>query len=822
MRSRHRLCLRSTSGLAAMACALAAALAAVASEGSAGTAAAGGAKPVPARIRVHLDREGPKIPRTLYGIFFEEISCAGDGGLYAELVRNRSFEDSDRPEHWALVQSGACRGEIAIDDERPVSEKNPRSLRLSISRGGEGRVGVANEGWWGIPLREGETYDLSLFARASGGFSGPLAVTLESRDGKVYAAGSIEGIGEEWARRSLALVSSGTDPAARLAVAASSPGTAWIDVVSLFPRNTWKRRPNGLRPDLAELLAALAPGFCRFPGGCWVEGDTLEFALRWKRTIGDIAERRTQFNIWNYMSTNGLGYHEYLQMCEDLETEPVFVLNCGMSHREVVPMDRMGEWVQDALDAIEYANGPIDTTWGSLRAKAGHPEPFGLKYVEIGNENGGPAYEERYALFHDAIKSRFPEIVLIANVPVRSRRPDIIDEHYYSSPEFFIANATRYDSYDRKGPKIFVGEYAVTAGVGNGNLRGAVAEAAFMTGMERNADVVVLASYAPLFANVNYKRWNPDLIYFDATRSWGTPSYYVQKLFSGNVGDVVLETQVELGAGSEAPGLRGAIGLGTWATQAEYKDVKVTKGGEVLFESDFSRGAEGWKVFGGDWQVRGGAYRQSAGGDDRRSTAGDPTWSDYTLSVKARKLGGAEGFLVMFLVRDHGNWFWWNLGGWGNVRHAIESCSGGAKSIVGQSVPGRIEEGRWYDVKVELEGRRIRCYLDGRLVHDVTYEAPRPLHAVASWARASGEAIVKVVNCGAAPVAARFEISGAKRIGPRARAEVLTSKAPDDENTAEAPERVSPRAEAVEGIGPVYERELPAFSVTVLRFEAER
>ena len=238
-------------------------------------------------------------------------------------------------------------------------------------------------------------------------------------------------------------------------------GSTWS---RCFPKKTWKNRQNGLRPDLAGMLAELRPAFVRFPGGCWVEGDTMKFAYRWKETIGDLSERRTQYNIWNYHATHGLGFHEYLQMCEDLGAEPLFVINCGMSHREVVPMDRMREFVQDALDAIEYCNGPADSPWGKLRADSGHPAPFHLKLMEIGNENGGPAYQERYALFYDAIKKRYPEMTLIANLPTDKRPADVVDEHYYSSPEFFIQQADRYDQYDRKGPKIYVGEYAVTQG----------------------------------------------------------------------------------------------------------------------------------------------------------------------------------------------------------------------------------------------------------------------------------------------------------------------------------------------------------------------
>ena len=318
----------------------------------------------------------------------------------------------------------------------------------------------------------------------------------------------------------------------------------WLDVVSLFPEETYQG--HACRTDLAQMLKDMQPAFVRFPGGCYVEGDELANAFRWKRTIGDVAERPGHWNLWGYRSNDGLGYLEYLQLCEDLGTEPLFVINCGMAHKDVVPMEQMPEFVQDALDAIEYANGDAGTTkWGKLRAEHGHPAPFGMKYIEIGNENGGPAYDERYALFYDAIKAKYPDINIVANVPTRQRPTEILDEHYYSLPEFFMSNAFRYDTYDRNGSHIYVGEYAVTQNAGQGNLRAAIGEAAFMTGMERNADVVVMSSYAPLFVNPGWRRWNPNAIVFDASRSYGTPSYHVQAMFAQHRPDVILPLELK-------------------------------------------------------------------------------------------------------------------------------------------------------------------------------------------------------------------------------------------------------------------------------------
>ena len=340
-----------------------------------------------------------------------------------------------------------------------------------------------------------------------------------------------------------------------------------------------------MRPDLAQTVANLRPSFVRFPGGCYVEGDKLANRFQWKTTLAPPLDRPGHENLWGYRSTDGLGYHEYLQWCEDMNAAPLFVVNVGMSHTDIVPLDKMGPYVQDALDAIEYARGDVTTPWGKRRAQNGHPAPFPLRLLEIGNENGGAAYEERFALFYDAIKRKYPDIQLIANTPVKSRIPDIIDEHYYDTAEFFARQAHRYDSYPRTGPKVYVGEYAVTQGAGKGNLEAALGEAAFITGMERNADVVTMASYAPLLVNDNDRKWNPDALVFNSAQMYGTPSYYVQQMFSLNRGDVTLKTDVQAAPPKTPAALSlpsGMVGVGTWNTSAEFADINVFRNGEFV------------------------------------------------------------------------------------------------------------------------------------------------------------------------------------------------------------------------------------------------
>ena len=497
-----------------------------------------------ATINIQTDKPGHKIAPTLWGVFFEDINLSADGGIYPEQVRNRSFEDSEKLENWNFANVGDGKSEATIDSSKPLNPLNKRSLRVKL----DGAFTLENSGYYGMGIAKGESYTFKLAARGDN-FTGPLTIKIVSADGKVIASGEIKTVSGSWKYASIEIKASASDAKAKLQLSASGKGTLFLDMVSLLPKSTWKN--NGLRTDLAEAVNDLKPSIYRFPGGCWVEGETMDKMYNWKKTIGNVDARTPLWNIWQYNATHGLGYHEYLQMAEDLGAEPLFCINVGMSHKEIIPMDQMGQWVQDALDALEYANGPTNSFWGGLRAKNGHPAPFNLKFMEIGNENGTQAYNERWALFNKAIKAKYPYVQLVANqwqknVP-KEPKPDLVDEHYYSTPEFFMQQAHRYDNYDRNGPKIFVGEYAVTRNTGKGNLRGAIGEAAFMTGMERNSDVVAMAAYAPLFCNANHKRWPINLINFDSARWFGIPSYYVQKLFSEHRGDVTLPVEVESG-----------------------------------------------------------------------------------------------------------------------------------------------------------------------------------------------------------------------------------------------------------------------------------
>jgi alpha-N-arabinofuranosidase len=521
-------------------------------------------------ISVDAAHPGAAISPTLFGIFFEDINFGADGGLYPELVKNRSFEFQESLTGWHQVMTVSSKGldqpkgELSVRTADPLNAANPHYLRARVYEPG---YGFYNSGFRGMGVEKGAEYRFSAYVRSGG----PKAIraTITDEKGHEVGSGKLEGFDGHWKRYETVIRANETLPQAQLNLFVDEQGTVDLDMVSLFPLDTWKHRENGLRKDLVQLLYDLHPGFLRFPGGCIVEGRQLATRYRWKNTVGDIAQRQTIINRWNmefdkrptldYFQSFGLGFYEYFLLAEDIGAEPLPILNCGMAcefnSSETAPLDQLNEYVQDALDLIEFANGPVDSPWGKLRAQMGHPEPFHLKMIGVGNEQWGPRYTERYKVFAAALKAKYPEIELVVSAGPspdgelfdsawanwRKLHPDIVDEHYYMSPEWFLENSGRYDKYDRSGPKIFAGEYAAqtvqaTSQENRNNWKAAISEAAFMTGLERNADVVQMASYAPLMAHVDAWQWKPDAIWFDNLRSYGTPNYYVQKVFANNVG----------------------------------------------------------------------------------------------------------------------------------------------------------------------------------------------------------------------------------------------------------------------------------------------
>jgi alpha-L-arabinofuranosidase len=529
-------------------------------------------------ITVQVDRPGAAIPKTLFGLFFEDINFGADGGLYPERVKNRSFEFPEPLMGWKQVTPGDSKGALQVYD-RVGERESPNShyLRIKVDEPGRG-FGVTNEGFRGVGVEKGKEYAFSVLARGAGGAARALRVEVVGADGRALGEARVSGFTPQWRTYTATLRATGTEAKARVNLLVEGAGALDVDLVSLFPRETWGNRPHGLRPDLVRLLKEMRPGFLRFPGGCIVEGRTLEQRYQWKTTIGDPAERRLIVNRWNtefrhrpapdYYQSFGLGYFEYFQLAEDIGAEPLPIMNCGMACQfntaELAPLEDLEHFIQDAIDLIEFANAPANTRWGRVRAGMGHPKPFNLKMLGVGNEQWGPQYVERYKAFAGVLKAKYPNVTLVTSSgpfpdgkefdylwgEMRRLKADMVDEHYYKPPQWFRENVGRYDDYPRAGPKVFAGEYAAqSVGIASpdnkNNWECALSEAAFVTGLERNADLVRLSSYAPLFGHVEAWQWTPNLIWFDNLRSYGTPNYYVQKLFSTNRGTRLLPVLID-------------------------------------------------------------------------------------------------------------------------------------------------------------------------------------------------------------------------------------------------------------------------------------
>ncbi len=519
------------------------------------------AKPVV--IEVDVDKVSGKVSPSLYGLMTEEINHAFDGGLYAEMVRNRTMRPNwDGINQWVVVTNGDAAAEMGGDDKTGPSEALPNSLRLKVTRAdATNTAGVRNEGYWGMAVRPETTYHGSFYAKADDAFlgaSGKTAVTVSlvnDATGKAEATAKVSALSGSWARYEYELKTGAVTPTAanHLFLTVDRPGTVWFNLVSLFPP-TFANRANGNRADLMEKLAAMHPQFLRFPGGNYLEGDHVAERFEWKKTIGPLVDRPTHKQPWGYQSSDGMGLLEFLEWCEDLHMRPVMAVYAGYSMAQDVtkPGAALDPYVADALDEIEYVTGGPDTKWGAERVKDGHPAPFALTYVEIGNEDEfdkSGSYDGRYTQFYNAIKKKYPALQLIATAPVTSVKPDVIDDHYYRTAAAMMADAGHYDKTDRNGPKIFVGEWATIEGVPTPNFNAALADAAWMTGMERNSDIIIMAAYAPLFINVNPQasQWGTNLIGYNAIDSYGSPTYWVHVLFGGHLGSEIVETKATRG-----------------------------------------------------------------------------------------------------------------------------------------------------------------------------------------------------------------------------------------------------------------------------------
>jgi alpha-L-arabinofuranosidase len=795
-----------------------------------------------ARIRVDL-RDATAISENLYGLFYEDINHAADGGLYAELVQNRSFEFNqfDNANYHGLTAWEVADGEASVEDDDSLHQNNLNYLTTSAG------TTIVNAGYnSGMAFEAGASYEFSVWANSASD-DATISATLTDAGGAALSDPVTIGTGGEgWNRYEATLTATGSTTEGRLAVTTHTPHH--LDMVSLFPTDTWQGRENGMRADLAELIADLEPSFLRFPGGCLVNTgsfapypESRERAYDWKDTVGPVEQRPTNHNFWGYNQSYGIGYYEYFQFAEDLGAEPIPVVPVGVTGcgdpYVITDPDELQRWVDDTLDLIEFANGGADTEWGALRAEMGHPEPFDLKYVGLGNEESDPQFYENYPYFHDAIRQAYPDIQIISNSGFASEGPlfdqswefaremgaDLVDEHYYNSPQWFFSNNDRYDDYDRAGPHVFIGEYASRSNT----WWSALAEASYLTGVERNGDVIDLASYAPLLSNIGYVNWAPDLIWFDNHQFVRSTNYEVQRLFATNAGDQMLASTVDADPLPPPPDISGSIGLATWNTAAAYDDVVVTAAdGTVLFEEDFSAGADRWTVTGpggeprGSWEVVDEVYHQTEIVEDARSVAGETDWSNYTVELTAEKTDGAEGFLIMFGVRGTGDYYWWNLGGWGNTTSGVEVATGGGKATL-VNHDTTIETGRTYQLRLEVDGRQITGWIDGEqafsIVDEMTIE---PLYQVVTRDSSTGTVTLKVVNPQPDPVAARIDLAGQRL---RSRGTVTTIAAdPSADNILGQEPVVFPVTHDANGLGNRFRYEFEPYSVTFIELRPTR
>ena len=813
----------------------------------------------PAKLEINLAKPGPAIPTSFYGLMTEEINYSYDGGLFAELVRNRTFQDPPAgvnsrdpkpligavPPHWSVVGSAAA----ATNRIDPVNTALPINLRLTLS-GGTG--GVANNGYWGIPIKPATQYTATFYARGNDGFAGRVTASLLTDAGdRTVVKAETAALTGAWKKYTLTLTSPADAPTtaeARLVLSASGKGSIDFSFVSLFPP-TYQQVPNGLRPDLMKLMADMHPRFIRLPGGNYVEGSRFADRFAWKKMIGPADQRPGHQGCWSYRSSDGFGLPEYLLWCKQLGAEPVLAVFAGYTLNGdyvAAGSPELDLYTKEALEEIEYVMGPATSEWGKRRAADGFPEPFALKYVEIGNEDffdRSGSYEGRFAQMAKAIRKKYPQLKIISTMPVTSFKPDLVDDHLYAGAGSMMRQGNRYDvgsghPEGRKadGGKIFMGEWATQGGAPTPNLMSALGDAVFVMGLERNSDDVVMQCYAPLFANVNAEdqakghprgwQWNTNLIGYDALSSFGSPSYHVLAVFGQNKGDVVVPTSLNVPQvmKPEDPNPRGLVGVGSYGTQVEYADLVVANpDGQKLSSDDLLKQPGNWKFTHDRWAVADGVIRTPGTAQQTWALAGDPSWTNYTVTLRARKLGGTEGFILLWHAADGDNYRWWNLGGWGNTVSRCEASESGGREPYGPSTPFTVATGRWYELKLEVNGHTIRGYVDGKLITAATDEPYQPAataFASASYITASGEVIVKIVNSAAAPLETEINVKGARELG--AGKAIIIAGEPSAVNSIAMPTNVAPKEESLTTSAVSFSRTFPPYSITLLRFPAKK
>ena len=859
-------------------------------------------------LDINADKEIHDISELLFGIFFEDINFAADGGLYAEKVVNRSFEFGDTAKDdqfygWKTV--GDVERNVIINDSfNSLNENNKNYLTISNSSGAP--AGVENIGFLdGINLVKDAEYNFSVYAKSFDGYSGKITVQLCVGE-NIAGSAIIEQISDTWTKYELTLKSNQTANSNVTLRILIDDGSVVLDMVSLFPKDTFKNRENGMRNDLATLLAELEPKFLRFPGGCIIEGYDDNTAYDWKDSIGvdsngeplyfnggygDVAARKQGTNLWTNLSmtddpypsfmTYGLGFFEYFQLAEDIGAVGVPVINCGLfcQMRGQGPVDmntpEFEQYIQDMLDLVEFCRGSETTKWGAVRASLGHPKPFELKYICVGNENEGEVYFERYEAFLNTFnnaKKASPELYdgieliyssgafdgthsenyyksyefakdWLDNNPDKSINDfaGATDQHYYNQPEWFLRNTDYYDekNYIRNpagmtdtiyggGINVFLGEYAAKSNT----LRAALAEAAYMTGLERNGDIVKMAAYAPLFGNLTATHWSPDLIWFNNHLSTGSISYYMQKIFSVNQGTKLLESTLS-GAGIPQKDLSGRVGVGTWYTSAQFDNIKITDNstGKTLAQDEFNTDTFWWnweKATDGEFKVIDGKLIQQSTEMEYSNNGsvayfGEDDWKNYTYTLQATKLDGAEGFIIPFAVGDKDNNFFWNIGGWDNTVSTLQHIEKGVKTdrISGTTKPFTVEKGITYNLKVVVNGRNVKCYIDDVLYVDFTSgsESEAQAYHVVSTDE-NGDIIIKIVNTTEQNKNVAVNLNSAL-IESSATVHQVKGESLEDDNILGEQEDCIMEEFTVEGISDKFNYVVPKYSVTVIRLKTK-
>lgn len=774
-----------------------------------------------AQVTINLDagRRGPKIGARHNGLFFEEINHAGDGGLYAEMIRNRSFQDNWwNPDFWWPV-GDVTQAECA---DFPLNENNTWCNRVEMRAP---YSGIRNEGWWRMNVQAGQKYRLSLWVRTDGTYNGDIVAQFQNEArgnlGQTIIKGPFDGT---WKKIETEIIPTATDIWGWFALLGTEAGVLYYDCVSLMPP-TYKDRPNGCRKDLAEMLAAIKPGFLRFPGGCVIEGNWVDERtnrFEWKKTIGPIEQRPGHFNAnWWYQVSDGFGFDEMLQLSEDIGAEPLFVVNMGFGHGWEDP--NVQPYIQEALDAIEYCNGDENTYWGRRRVENGHKEPYNLRLLEIGNENYffGP-YSGRYIQFYNAIHEKYPYIEFIGDgdgiVWGLPWPTDFVDQHYYMTPQWFRDNYHLYDNYSRSNNKVYVGEYAVTQNMGvNGNLDAALGEAVFMLGMENNSDVVQMNSYAPIFTHEDSYGWRPDMIRFNCNYSYGTPSFHVQQMMGANHGKENIKWTI--GNTTNGP---TKIGLSSWGASVKYDNIIIKdKNGKEIYKNDFSSDdLTDWQNDGGEWEVIDGELCQT----DLSLMGGLMVLNslelgkNYTLELDATKVDGSEGFIVAMNIFGKNDYSWWNIGGWNNTQDAVEQCVNGARvTIENTAVKDSIYTDKTYHLEIIVNGSDVQCYMDGRKIHDCSVNALPDLYLASNIDDDSNTLYIKAVNYRGSEQQVLFNIDNA--LFTSGDVVILTSPSLTDENNIWNPNYVAPKTQKVNPNRKSLSYALPAYSLCIFRMK---